>query len=416
MSINHQILAFCSKNRPMRALIFFFLLVTTSGFSQQQYADVIIDAYYSGVNPNFDDFYGAKNNTDLILVDPSVCLGDNPWFVCVPTGSYIVVGFTDNLVFDAPGQKDLFIQEVGAADELAEIYVSSDFGATFTYFGIINGGSTNGLDLADIGFTGLVNAVKIVGLDKKGSAPGFDIARIYGLKGANCTANADTLFPNLCLDDELILDSVGGIWEPPTFLDADYILIDTGHFVLQRVVEDSIDVCPNDTALVEFYIRPCDCMGTPYGKFELDACNLCLDPADSLFGISCLDCMGVPNGTAITDICGQCLQPDDPNICTAEKLVYIPNVFSPNSDGVNDVFDVQVRNGVEAEVLEYSIYGRWGQLVFQQQNFPIRSSNHWWDGRIGRGRIGLGVYLYHIRIRLSSGEELDYAGDVTIGR
>ena len=86
-------------------------------------------------------------------------------------------------VFDGLGL-DIFVSEVGGNDETAEVYVSSDFGATFTLLGIATTDTVSGFDLADIGFTDLVNAVKIVGLDNFGGSPGFDLAFVQGLEGS----------------------------------------------------------------------------------------------------------------------------------------------------------------------------------------------------------------------------------------
>ena len=48
------------------------------------------------------------------------------------------MGFTDNLIFDAPGQDDLFIQEQGGGLELGEVWVSPD-GVNFTFLDTLNG-------------------------------------------------------------------------------------------------------------------------------------------------------------------------------------------------------------------------------------------------------------------------------------
>ena len=79
---------------------------------------------------------------------------------------------------------DIFISEVGAQMELADIFISSDFGASFVYLGQADGGTVTELDLGDIGFTGLVNAIRIVGLDNLGGSPGFDVSFVEGLEGS----------------------------------------------------------------------------------------------------------------------------------------------------------------------------------------------------------------------------------------
>lgn len=109
--------------------------------------------------------------------------GDATTFVSLPRSSYITVGFSTGFVFDGVGL-DLFISEVGGNDETANIFVSSDFGLTFTFLGVATTDTVSGFDLASIGYTGQVNAVKIVGLDNFGGSPGFDLAYVQGLEGS----------------------------------------------------------------------------------------------------------------------------------------------------------------------------------------------------------------------------------------
>ncbi len=402
-----------------KALFFFALLLPSIiGLGQSKYADVVIDSFYSGANPAFSSFYGTNGNGGgIVLVNPSVCLGNNPWFVSLPKDSYLTIGFVDNTIFDAPNQDDIFIQEKGSAAELADIYVSSDFGVSFTYFGQINGGVTNAIDLQDIGYTGLVNAIKIVGLDNNGSSPGFDLARIYGIDGANCSANAALTIPDVCQDSILDLRTLGGgKWEGSLTADSLLVTQDTGTKYLTHIVEDVYPICPNDTVLIPVSVVPCDCSGTPFGHNEVDICGICQDPLDSLFGKSCLDCAGVPFGNFTYDACHQCLSQDDVTRCGRDNIAFIPNVFSPNGDGLNDYFRVYFRQGVVGTVVDYSIFSRWGELVYRQSSPSLRGGETWWDGRIHGKTATSGVYIYHIRVELENGELLEYSGDVTLLR
>jgi hypothetical protein len=109
--------------------------------------------------------------------------GDSATFISLPTESFITLGFTGGFVFDGAGL-DLFVSEVGGADETADVFISSDFGASFTFLGIATTATVSGFDLGTIGFTDNVNAVKVVGLDNFGGSPGFDLAFVQGLEGS----------------------------------------------------------------------------------------------------------------------------------------------------------------------------------------------------------------------------------------
>lgn len=149
-------------------------------------ADTVIDFFNSGANPAFttEPYGGTFPGTFPVVVPLSYATDGLPnTFVSLPERSYITLGFSTGFVFDGLGL-DIFVSEVGGNDETAEVYVSSDFGATFTLLGIATTDTVSGFDLADIGFTDLVNAVKIVGLDNFGGSPGFDLAFVQGLEGS----------------------------------------------------------------------------------------------------------------------------------------------------------------------------------------------------------------------------------------
>lgn len=131
------------------------------------YADTVLSSYYSGAPPGFKQLYGGKVNvaTDtrqLQTVDPQIVVKDNNQFVSLPNGSYVIVGFGDNSVIDAPDQPDLFIEETGPAGDQAKIYVSAD-GKNFKLLGIADDGKQTMFDLASIDFKEPVVAVKVEG-------------------------------------------------------------------------------------------------------------------------------------------------------------------------------------------------------------------------------------------------------------
>lgn len=74
--------------------------------------------------------------------------------------------------------------------------------------------------------------------------------------------------------------------------------------------------------------------------------------------------------------------------CYDEELL-IPNVFSPNGDGINDVFAIK---GLQPGD-EVAIYNRWGTKVFEFANI-----NDGWDGRTTAGqKCSIGVYYYYVK-------------------
>ena len=71
-------------------------------------------------------------------------------------------------------------------------------------------------------------------------------------------------------------------------------------------------------------------------------------------------------------------------------LIDVPTAFTPNNDGLNDYF--QPHNALKADNYEFKIYNRWGQLVFQSNNWREK-----WDGRMNGVLQPTAVYVWMLR-------------------
>lgn len=87
---------------------------------------------------------------------------------------------------------------------------------------------------------------------------------------------------------------------------------------------------------------------------------------------------------------------------------FIPNAFSPNSDGKNEFF--RPRNNCIAS-LDFRIYNRWGNVVYVSTN----PADPGWDGSTPKGKeSNNGVYVYILQATLSDGTFFDKKGSVTL--
>jgi gliding motility-associated-like protein len=99
----------------------------------------------------------------------------------------------------------------------------------------------------------------------------------------------------------------------------------------------------------------------------------------------------------------------DFDLFRAKNLV-VPNVFTPNGDGVNDSLEI---NGInpKCDKFEMKVYNRWGELIF-----GTKEVGNWWDGKNKKINCPDGVYYYTIHYENYKGEVTDLKGDVTIIR
>ncbi len=88
--------------------------------------------------------------------------------------------------------------------------------------------------------------------------------------------------------------------------------------------------------------------------------------------------------------------------------LFIPNAFSPNGDGFNDVLYVR---GKCIKTLHLSIYDRWGKLVFETEN-----QNVGWDGRYKGRNMDDAVFLYYLQVTFLNLETEVLKGNISLIR
>lgn len=180
---------------------------------------------------------------------------------------------------------------------------------------------------------------------------------------------------------------------------ADYSIIQPDSITLNAVIPDSIRFGEETTLSVNL---------TPIGVYSYQW-------SPSLF-LSCTDC-ATPVFSGVEDIT-YTLTVTDQNGCTAtqeipievivDKIVYIPNVFTPDANGANDEFRV-FTNGIRFSQL--MIFNRTGEKVFQSNN--ITQS---WDGRYNGAEAMAGVYVYYLELVFLDGDRRTYKGSLTLLR
>ncbi len=139
--------------------------------------------------------------------------------------------------------------------------------------------------------------------------------------------------------------------------------------------------------------------------------------------LSCIDC---PDPTVmpvesivlqvvVTDTLG-CFGIDELLIeVDKNRKVFIPNAFSPNNDGINDLFTIYAGIDV-AEIKSFRIFDRWGEKLFDASNFQPNLLNFGWDGTLKGKKLNPSVFIYFAEVEFLDGKIIEYKGDVSLVR
>jgi gliding motility-associated-like protein len=137
------------------------------------------------------------------------------------------------------------------------------------------------------------------------------------------------------------------------------------------------------------------------------------EPVASLSCTTCSAPVATPVATTVYT-----LQYIDDNGCSAfgevtvyvnsDKVFYVPNAFSPNGDGLNDIFQV-FSYGVERAVVV--VFNRWGEKLYEWNNLAGG-----WDGTYKGKTVDPGVYIYSAQLRWLDGQVKREKGSITVIR
>ena len=89
-----------------------------------------------------------------------------------------------------------------------------------------------------------------------------------------------------------------------------------------------------------------------------------------------------------------------------EPYIYVPNAFSPNDDGENDILYVR---GEVIEELQFSVYDRWGELVFNTKDI-----NHGWNGVYKGKKVDPAVFVYYLKATCINKAVFEKKGNITV--
>ena len=103
-----------------------------------------------------------------------------------------------------------------------------------------------------------------------------------------------------------------------------------------------------------------------------------------------------------------CIRVDSVVIPESPNILAPPNAFTPNNDGINDLFQPHLLN---VQSLDFAIFNRWGKVVFQTDDPELG-----WDGKANGTEAEIGIYVYYMKAEFLDGSTLDKSGSVILLR
>ncbi len=224
------------------------------------------------------------------------------------------------------------------------------------------------------------------------------------------------------------------LWSPPAGLNRTNIAdptVKTGITTTYRVIGFDNHQCFTDTGFVTIVVGPKPAVNIGPDRTLTAGTTLTLNaitqggpiiswlwsPAAEL---SCNNCIS-PSTTVrnnafytvtVTNTFG-CIATDTVfinSLCKSAE-VFIPNAFTPDGDGLNDVLMVRGRG---VTVKSFRIFNRWGELVFERENFYPNEAKFGWDGKVRGVPATPDVFVYTAEVYCDNNVLITYKGNTTI--
>ncbi|MFH1320704.1 MAG: gliding motility-associated C-terminal domain-containing protein [Bacteroidota bacterium] len=254
----------------------------------------------------------------------------------------------------------------------------------------------------------------------KNGCSGLDTISISQLPEISVQLGNDTL---ICVNTSVILDAgnVGSAYQWSTGETSQIIIADSAGSYIVEVFKGS---CSNsDTIIISQFSGISANLGNDItinlgssavlpGTVAGGVTYLWSSPAE----LSCINCqnpLASPEETTtyiltVTDTNG-CISTDSITInVNIKAVIFIPDIFSPNGDGSNDMLYVR---GKKIESINFAIYDRWGEKVFETTDI-----NNGWDGNFRGKPMNPAVFVYYVTGNFTNGDVINEKGHVALIR
>ncbi|GAB3901095.1 T9SS type B sorting domain-containing protein [Spirosoma agri] len=117
----------------------------------------------------------------------------------------------------------------------------------------------------------------------------------------------------------------------------------------------------------------------------------------------------------VSDEGGICRQTKAVTVTVVPCGLQLPTAFTPNADQMNDHWIIK-GNACVRQLRNVTIYNRWGEVLYHQENMALSDHNRCWDGQYQGQPVLEGLYPYTIQAELTNGDLTDYRGVVQLVR
>jgi len=182
--------------------------------------------------------------------------------------------------------------------------------------------------------------------------------------------------------------------------------------IVEITLSESVIIDEGDSVIVDAFLPPStivdtiiwDTEGTPYRCLDSECLSILLSPLNTI----------TVSATAVGGV--GCSDEDATRIIVrVNRDIFIPNIFSPNNDNVNDVFLPTAGRRVQL-INSMQIFDRWGNLVFESRDFLPGDTSFGWNGTFRGKEMAPGVFVYKVDVTFDDGNSEIMDGTVTLVR
>lgn len=362
----------------------------------------------------------------------------NPVATPATTTSYIVTG-TDNNACSHTDTVAVIVHNPPAVNAGADITLCDGESTTLTATGANTYTWTPSATLscnncASPTATPLANITyKVIGVDQYGCSDSDQVSVTVLTKDAITFGDGDTI----CIGQSTQLSVDGGDsyeWSPASTLSDPQIAtpIATPTQTTKYKVIVSQKNCFADTGYIDVIVNPVPEVDLgPDHKVKGGTRVQLIIPGDGYTkftwtpakDLSCDDCqnpVATPGRSTTYQVTVEnkygCTASDDVTIyvtCDAGQI-FVANTFTPNGDGLNDWFFPQGKGIME--VKRFTVYNRWGELIFDRTGMPVNNPTLGWDGTYKGEPLKPDVFIYIIHATCETGEPIKLKGDISLVR